>query len=101
VQPRLPARAPVEPEQIKGARIVTPASGATKWGWLIDGGEQLVGAGDRRELAGGDGTDTPEHPRHTQRQPIYRGVQVGGAIPGRFRCDRAIRAEAVAAACER
>ena len=30
------ARAPVEPERINGARIVTPAPGATKWGWLID-----------------------------------------------------------------
>jgi len=36
MQTHLPARAPVEPEQIKGTRIVTPAPGATKWGWLIN-----------------------------------------------------------------
>jgi len=27
---------PIPPEQIKGVRIITPAPGATKWGWLID-----------------------------------------------------------------
>ncbi len=40
MQPSPRARAPVEPgqipEQIKSARIVTPAPGATKWNWLID-----------------------------------------------------------------
>lgn len=36
MQAHLRAQAPVEPEQIKGARIVTPAPGATKWGWLVD-----------------------------------------------------------------
>jgi len=28
--------APIPPEQVKGVRIVNPAPGATKWGWLID-----------------------------------------------------------------
>lgn len=27
---------PIQPEQVKGARIVNRAAGATKWGWLID-----------------------------------------------------------------
>jgi hypothetical protein len=36
MQPPPRARAPVEPEQIKGARVISPARGATKWGWLID-----------------------------------------------------------------
>ena len=28
--------APIPPEQIRGARIVSPTPGPTKWGWLID-----------------------------------------------------------------
>jgi hypothetical protein len=28
--------APLPPEQVRGARIVNPAPGATKWGWLTD-----------------------------------------------------------------
>jgi len=64
-------------------------------------GEQLVCAVDHREMAEGDGTATPEPPRHTQRQPFYRGIQVGGANPWRFHRDRAIRTETVNAASER
>jgi hypothetical protein len=29
-------REPVAPERVKGARIISPALGATKWGWLFD-----------------------------------------------------------------
>lgn len=36
MQAYLRVRTPVKPEQIKGARIVAPAPGATKWGWPID-----------------------------------------------------------------
>jgi hypothetical protein len=31
-----PRPEPIAPEKVKGARVISPAPGDTKWGWLID-----------------------------------------------------------------